>query len=93
MLRSDDRAKKEEAVYQEISKLQNQLEDVKAEKLALERENVRVLARLRQLETQLSQITQERDRLIEISSDLKVQVAQSEKRSLLQSNCSQAPNT
>ena len=72
MLRSDDRAKKEEAVYQEISKLQNQLEDVKAEKLALERENVRVLARLRQLETQLSQITQERDRLIEISSDLKV---------------------
>ena len=47
MLRSDDRAKKEEAVYQEISKLQNQLEDVKAEKLALERENVRVLARLR----------------------------------------------
>ena len=57
MLRSDDRAKKEEHVYQEMAKLQNQCEDLKAEKLALERENVRVMSRLRQLETQISAIT------------------------------------
>ena len=86
MLRSDERAKKEESVYQEVAKLQNLAEDLKAEKLATERENTKLMAKIRQLETQIDVLTQERDRLIEISSNLKVQVAQSEKRQLMLSS-------
>lgn len=51
MLRSDERAKKEESVYQEVAKLQNLAEDLKAEKLATERENTKLMAKIRQLET------------------------------------------
>jgi len=47
MLRSDDRSKKEEAVYQEVAKLQNHVEDLKAENMALDRDNARLMARLR----------------------------------------------
>lgn len=51
MLRSDDRSRKEEAVYQEMAKLQNLVDDLKAEKLALERENTKIFAKLRQVDT------------------------------------------
>jgi len=84
MLRSDERAKKEEAVFAEMAKLESKLEDLKAEKMAFERENAKLQARVRQLETQIETTKQERDRLLEISSDLKVQVTQSEKRKYMQ---------
>jgi len=47
MLRSDERSRKEEAVYQDMARLQNLLDDVKGEKLSMERDNVRLMARLR----------------------------------------------
>ena len=90
MLRSDERAKRQEAPYQEISKLENRMEDLKAEKMELERDNSKLLSKIRQLDAQLITVKQERDRLLEISSDLKVQVTQSEKRKFIMSNYSQA---
>lgn len=93
LLRSDERAKKEEAVYQEIAKVENSLEDMRCEKLAVQRENAKLLARIRQMEAQILTIKQERDRLLELSSELKVQVTQTEKKKLLLSNASQHAQT
>ena len=53
MLRSDDRAKKEEAVYQEMAKVENSLEDMRSEKMSVERENAKLQAKIRQLEQNL----------------------------------------
>ena len=38
MLRSEDRVKKEEQAYQEVARLENTVEDLKAELLGKERE-------------------------------------------------------
>lgn len=48
------------------------MEDLKAEKMELERDNSKLLSKIRQLDAQLITVKQERDRLLEISSDLKV---------------------
>lgn len=79
LLRSDERGKKEEVTFHEIAKLENQVEDLKSEKAHSERENAKLLAKIRQMDAQLVSIKQERDRLLELSSDLKIQIAQSEK--------------
>ena len=84
MLRtSDDRNKKEEATYQEIAKLENEVEDLKSERASSERENTKMQAKIRQMETQILSIKQERDRLLAISSDLKIQLNQSEKKKFM----------
>ena len=53
LLRSDERAKKEEAVYQEMAKIENSLEDMRSEKMSVERENAKLLARIRQMQAQI----------------------------------------
>ena len=51
MLRTDDRGKKEEATYQEIAKLENQVEDLKSDRASSERENTKLQAKIRQMES------------------------------------------
>ena len=51
MLRTDDRGKKEEATYQEIAKLENQVEDLKSDRASSERENSKLQAKIRQMES------------------------------------------
>ena len=82
MLRSSERIKKEEQQYQEISKLENLVEDLKAELSSKERELSAVLSKNRGFENQVNTLRHERDRLLEVSSDLKVQLSQTEKRKL-----------
>ena len=82
MLRSSERIKKEEQQYQEISKLENLVEDLKAELSSKERELSAVLSKNRGLENQVNTLRHERDTLLEVSSDLKVQLSQTEKRKL-----------
>ena len=48
--------------------------------MASDRENAKMLARLKQMDVQIFSIKQERDRLLEISSDLKIQLSRSEKK-------------
>ena len=83
MLRTDDRGKKEEATYQEIAKLENQVEDLKSDRASSERENTKLQAKIRQMEAQILSIKQERDRLLNISSELKIQLNQSEKKKFM----------
>ena len=47
LLRSDERGKKEEMTFQEIARLENQVEDLKSEKASSERENTKLLAKIR----------------------------------------------
>ena len=83
MLRTGDQGKKEEATYQEIAKLENQVEDLKSDRASSERENTKLQAKIRQMESQILSIKQERDRLLTISSDLKIQLNQSEKKKFM----------
>ena len=82
MLRSSDRVKKEEQAYQEVARLENTVEDQKAELSSREREIAQLMSKNRQLGNQVSSLRHERDRLLEVSSDLKVQLSQSEKKKL-----------
>ena len=50
LLRSDERGKKEEMTFQEIARLENQVEDLKSEKASSERENTKLLAKIRQMD-------------------------------------------
>ena len=50
LLRSDERGKKEQTAYQEIAKLENLIEDLKSEKMSSERENSKMLAKIRQMD-------------------------------------------
>ena len=43
-------AKKEQTAYQEIAKLENLIEDLKSEKMSSERENSKMLAKIRQMD-------------------------------------------
>ena len=69
--------------FQEIAKLENQVEDLKSDKASSERENSKLLAKIRQMDAQLVSIKQERDRLLDVSSDLKIQLAQSDKQKFM----------
>lgn len=69
---SDGRAKKEQVTFQEIAKLENQVEDLKSEKASSERDNTKLLSKIRQMDGQITSLKQERERLLEVSSDLKV---------------------
>lgn len=51
------------------------MEDLKSDKASSERENSKLLAKIRQMDAQLVSIKQERDRLLDVSSDLKIQLA------------------
>ena len=82
MLRSSERIKKEEQMYQEISKLENLVEDLRAELASKERDLSSFMSKNRGLENQISALKHERDRLLEVSSDLKVQLSHVEKRKL-----------
>jgi len=54
--------------------------------MAADRDNSKMLARLKQMDVQIFSIKQERDRLLEISSDLKIQLNQSEKKKYMLSS-------
>ena len=77
---SDGNANKDFAQFQEVAKLENSIEDLKSEKANSERENTKLLAKIRIMDGQITSLKKERERLLEISSDLKVQVSLSEKR-------------
>ena len=53
MLRSGGHGKKEEATFQEIAKLENQVEDLKSEKMSSERDNSKLLSKIHHQESQL----------------------------------------
>ena len=82
MLRSSERVKKEEQAYQEVARLENTVEDLKAELSGKEREIAQLMSKNRALDNQINSLRHERDRLLEVSSDLKVQLSQSEKKKL-----------
>jgi hypothetical protein len=72
LLNSDELIKKEKKAYEEMAKLKNEAEELKVELLRKETDMSALLTRNRALETQLVQLRHERDRLIEVSSDLKI---------------------
>ena len=88
---SDGNANKDFAQFQEVAKLENSIEDLKSEKANSERENTKLLAKIRIMDGQITSLKKERERLLEISSDLKVQVSLSEKRKTYDYNT--APQT
>ena len=64
MLRSEDRVKKEEQAYQEVARLENTVEDLKAELSAREREIAQLMSKNRQLDNQINSLRHERERLL-----------------------------
>ena len=82
LVRSDESLKKERKAYEEMAKLKNEAEELKVELLRKETDISALLTRNRALETQLQQLRQERDRLLEVSSDLKIQLHQTESKQL-----------
>jgi len=69
-------------LYQEIASREDEIEDIRSQLLKKEAECAQLVSRNRSLESQVRGLKSERDRLLEVSQDLKVQINQSEKKQM-----------
>jgi hypothetical protein len=83
LYKSDEALKKEQKAYQEMAQLKSDAEELKMEVLKKESDISALLTRNRALEAQLITLRQERDRLIDVSSELKIKLHQNESRNIM----------
>lgn len=84
LYKSDEQLKKEQKTYHEIAMLKNEAEELKMDVMKKETDISALITRNRSLEAQLVQLRQERDRLLDVSSDLKIKLHHYESRNLMQ---------